>query len=242
VAGSSGGSLLSWSLTPAAATVRVHDSVSARLVAGSTVKVVGPPVIVTATLPLIEQRSVMASGARVTGSVNVTVGLTSRPWPWRRSRGWRTPPPGPPPAGEGAHGDLRDEPGKGGTGHASSNGPAGGARVSRHLDPAVRFGERSTASGPWPPKQPPYRQTATFPPDATTFRSTRVHFPCRPEASPAIPRPQPLRRGAGQHAPVASCCPALAGGWGVPSQGLPGQLSVPSPYPPLPGVDPAPPK
>jgi hypothetical protein len=38
----SGGSLLSWSLTPVAATVRVHDSVSARLVAGSTVKVVGP--------------------------------------------------------------------------------------------------------------------------------------------------------------------------------------------------------
>ncbi len=73
----SGGSLVSVSETPVARTVRVQASPSTSADAGSAVNVVGPPVTASATEPLIEQERVIAPAARVTGSLKVTVGLTS---------------------------------------------------------------------------------------------------------------------------------------------------------------------
>ena len=68
----SGGSSPSWSVTWEANTVSVHDSPIARVLAGSSVNVVGPPVTVAATLPVVEQSRVNHDGPTSTGSLNVT--------------------------------------------------------------------------------------------------------------------------------------------------------------------------
>src|SRR5262245_2140816 len=71
----SGGSLLSWSLTWFASTVNVQVSPCTRVTPGSRVKVVGPPLKVVATAPLVEQTSVNQDADTLTGSLKVTVRL-----------------------------------------------------------------------------------------------------------------------------------------------------------------------
>jgi len=72
---SSGGSSVSWSVTFAAAIVRVQVSPYGRSLVGSMVQLVGPPDAVAAIAPLTEQDSVNQSPVTVTGSVKVTVML-----------------------------------------------------------------------------------------------------------------------------------------------------------------------
>ena len=50
---------------------------SARLACGSAVKVVGPPLTTTGTLPLVSQPSTIAPACRLTGSEKVTDRLAS---------------------------------------------------------------------------------------------------------------------------------------------------------------------
>src|SRR3954451_13686118 len=73
----SGGSIESVSVTPAACTVRVHESPSARVPAGSTVYVVGPPAVVSAWSPEVEQDSANVPAATSTGSLKVTLSFAS---------------------------------------------------------------------------------------------------------------------------------------------------------------------
>jgi hypothetical protein len=71
-AGASGGSVRSWSDTPAAAIVTVHGSSFARSVSGSSVKTVGPPEAVAATDPDVAQEISNHEPATFTGSLKVT--------------------------------------------------------------------------------------------------------------------------------------------------------------------------
>ena len=83
----SGGSTTSWSVTAAPVTATLQVSPVARSTAGSSVKAVGPPETVAAWAPLVAQVRVRAPAARSTGSVNVTVGLTSAATPVAPSAG-----------------------------------------------------------------------------------------------------------------------------------------------------------
>ena len=65
----------SWSWISAATTVAVQSSPTAKLTVGSTVNVSGPPVVVTAWLPLESQLTVNAPGLAATGSLKVTLRL-----------------------------------------------------------------------------------------------------------------------------------------------------------------------
>ena len=68
----SNGSFRSWSVTPLASTVNVHDSPPTNAVVGWTTKVDGPPVTVAVLAPLDEQESVYQLAATSTGSLKVT--------------------------------------------------------------------------------------------------------------------------------------------------------------------------
>src|SRR4051794_28675148 len=77
VAGESGGSMASWSVTAGAETVRGQASPRAKSADGSSVKGVGPPGTARVLAPEREQVTVKAPAAALTGSEKVTVGLAS---------------------------------------------------------------------------------------------------------------------------------------------------------------------
>src|SRR6476660_2118713 len=81
LAGESGGSMASWSVTAAAVTVRVQESPSAKSAEGSSVKVVGPPVTARVLAPEREHESANAPEVTSTGSEKVIVGLASTATP-----------------------------------------------------------------------------------------------------------------------------------------------------------------
>ena len=74
---SSGGSLASWSLTPAAAIVTVHVSLTGRFAVGLSVNVVGPPLASAATGPPAAHVIVNHVPLTLTGSENVRVMFAS---------------------------------------------------------------------------------------------------------------------------------------------------------------------
>ena len=63
---------MSASLTDAATTVTVHDSLASKSASGSSVKPLGPPVTAAVWAPLVAQLMVYQS-ATLTGSLKVTV-------------------------------------------------------------------------------------------------------------------------------------------------------------------------
>jgi hypothetical protein len=69
----SGGSFASWSATCAATIVTVHVSPKAKLVPGSSVNVVGPPLTEAACEPLVPHEIVVQLPVTFTGSLNVTL-------------------------------------------------------------------------------------------------------------------------------------------------------------------------
>src|SRR6266508_6823281 len=74
----SGGSSVSWSVTWLAMTVTVHDSLAPKLVAGSRVKVVGPPLTVAVWAPVFTHEIVNQVPVTLTGSLKLMVMLVSR--------------------------------------------------------------------------------------------------------------------------------------------------------------------
>ena len=73
----SGGSFVSWSVTCDATIVRVQSSLPAKSVAGSRVKVVGPPLTVAGWVPLPAHEMSNHEPATSTGSLNVTCRFAS---------------------------------------------------------------------------------------------------------------------------------------------------------------------
>ena len=73
----SGGSSVSWSVTFAARIVTVHSSFGAKLVAGSSVNVTGPPLAVAVCAPLEAQLIANQLPVTLTGSLKPIVTLES---------------------------------------------------------------------------------------------------------------------------------------------------------------------
>src|SRR5436190_146752 len=69
----SGGSFVSLSLTCAASTVMLHDSLAVKSVVGLSVHVVGPPLSANVCEPEVPQEIVNDEAVTLTGSLNVTV-------------------------------------------------------------------------------------------------------------------------------------------------------------------------